>query len=249
MSNPQSQPETTEAPKPEAPMPEATSPKPFHEPDHNPRKHINSEDVPVAQPADAMQTDRKVVMGKGIRQKLTPAQLTEEAWDAYDRAMNAPPPLKPTDPEEDEVDYADPNDPNDKYVHNTVMAPSKKPMLMKPSKYSRDYFLQWKKSFCGSTLPNMDKSYAAGFRQHLNKLDMALSLDQLVEQAGFPRTKRAYEKPHMMDLMKYWFEEVFLEAMRAMAGGSVEEEQLDGFRQMLKKPMDSWFARYTADTI
>lgn len=252
MSDFQSEPATSEAPKPEAPKPEApkpeaNSPKPFHEPDHNPRKHINSQDVPVAKPADPMQTDRKLVKGKGIRQRLTPAQATEEAWDAYDRALSVPPPLPPTDSQEDEVDYADPNDFNDKDVHTTVMAPSKK--VMKPTKYSTDYFLKWKKGFCAVSVPNVDESYADGFRKHLNQLDMALPLDKLVEQAGFPRVKRAYERPHMESLMKHWFEQVFLGATGAMAGRPVEGEQLKDFRQKLKQPMKTWFAQYAADTI
>lgn len=241
MSDPQSEPATTEAPKPEPSKPEATK----------------APTAPVARKADAMDVDRKVVKPKGRFQNMTRAQVQahkerfnkEVEWAAQDRKNNAPAPKKPAGPEEDEVDYADPNDMNDEDTHTTVMVAPKK--SVKPAKYTPVYFQKWKKSFCYSTYPTWNRPFVHLFCQQLAKMEQHdYCLDQLVEKAGFPRQKNAYEKSQMMRLMDFWFEEVFMGALREIR---CEERIMGDFRREFNKrednPVDNYFARFPADTI
>lgn len=248
MSDPQSEPATTEAPKPEPSKPEATK----------------APTAPVARKADAMDVDRKLVKPKGRFQNMTRAQVQahkerfnkEVEWAAQDRKANAPAPKKPAGSEEDEVDYADPNDMNDEDTHTTVMVAPKK--SVKPAKYTPLYFQKWKKSFCYSTYPTWNRPFVHLFCQQLAKMEQHdYCLDELVEKAGFPRQKKAYEKSQMMRLMDFWFEEVFMGALRDIR---CEAGVMDSFRREFNKPNDpkdnkpnnpveKYFALFPADTI
>lgn len=254
MSGLETKPETNEATQPES-----NPVKHAHEPERNPRKHINSEDAPVVQQQeDAMGTDRQTLKPKGRGQKMTAEQIKahkdrfneEEAWAAFDRAQNKPKTKDPDTSDEDVVDYADPNDINDEDLHNTVARSPKQ--SIRPTKYSIDYYLNWKKHFLRrevlKSLEFQKKEEIKEFFDALTEMDKANPLADLLTEAGLP-TLRGYSKYQMQCLMDAYRENVFFDAVRAISEEPPAEEDFEGLRHELTKARDKWFTAHREDVV
>lgn len=253
---------------------DAKAHKPEAQDDAKPFKEESPDDATANQQNsrgdDLMETDhRPMAKAKGKASKLTEAQIQstkarfteEQAWASVEQAFvweqfaaQAKAAEAAAASAGDKLDYGDPNDMNDEDVHNTTMVPPTP--KVRHTKYSIDLFQNWKQ--CLLSRDNLEdiaerfdfkgRIQLRYFIDDMVEADNNYTMHDLLREAKIPVTKEAFSKYEMDQLITFYREEVFLEAIREMELGDDYEPQFDVTRAGIVFDTTRWFESHHPDT-